>query len=42
MNRDSNVFNSAYEMGFLYYNYIRLVFLIDGSWSIEDLEAKVL
>ena len=42
MNQGGNVFDSAFGMVCLYNTKIMLDVLIDGSWIIEDLEAKVL
>ena len=39
---DRNVFNSACEVVCPYYITCMWGFLIDGSWIIGDLEAKVL
>ena len=40
LNRDKNMFNSSFEMFFLYNINFRLNVLIYGSWRIRDLEAK--
>ena len=42
MNRGRNVFNSAFDMVFLYNINGRLAVLIYGSRSIGDLETNVL
>ena len=42
MNRYINVFNSACDMFFLYGINCRLAVLVDESWSIGELESKVL
>ena len=42
VNMDRNMFNSACELVCLYNINGRLNVLVDGSWSIRDLESKVL
>ena len=42
ISRESNVFNSGFDIVCLYNINIMLAVLINGHWSIGELEAKVL
>ena len=42
INRYRNMLNLACDAVLFYNVYCRLTFLVDGSWSIRDLESRVL
>ena len=41
MNRYNNMLNLSYESVWFYNDNFRLTVLVDGSWSIRDLEANI-